>query len=52
MSIAEMKQKLAQMKQEIRERHTTGDESDELVQKVVEATRLAREISERWNEDA
>lgn len=45
MSVQEMKQELDQMKQEIRLRHEAGEESDELVQKVVECTRLAWNIS-------
>lgn len=45
-SLEELKQELELIKAEIRIRHEAGEESDELVQRVVEATRLARTISE------
>lgn len=40
-----LKQKLEEMKQEIRERYDAGDVSDELTQKVLQCTRLANRIS-------
>ncbi len=46
MSIEEKKAKLEKMKKEIRKRYDAGESSDDLVEKVVESTRLAREISE------
>lgn len=46
MNIKEKKDKLEKLNQEIRKRYAAGESSDELVEKVVESTRLAREISE------
>ncbi len=46
MDIEKKKAKLEKLNQEIRERYAKGESSDELVKKVVESTRLAREISE------
>ena len=46
MIIEKKKAELEEMKKEIRERYAAGEESDDLVNKVVECTRLAREISE------
>ena len=48
MQIEDMKKRLEEMKRDIRERQANDEDSDELVQKVVECTRLAREISKQY----